>query len=122
MNLVSSVLHNRLDINMMLQCDVTIIYVRGAIFPFTDESEHERFRLAYCTYNTPALPPGPICNPSSAAVRAALNPADSSYIFFITDDFHDFYFGETWDDHLANLAAAYIRNQERAEALAESGG
>jgi UPF0755 protein len=123
MPMISSVLHNRLNIGMKLQCDVTIHYIRGVIYPFSTDENPERFWDIYDTYTCPALPPGAICNPSSAAVRAALNPAASSYLFFVTDDYLDFYYSETYEEHLANIAIAEAKNElKRLEEEAGTAG
>jgi UPF0755 protein len=100
--LVSSVIHNRLNIRMMLQMCYTDIYVRHVIEPFVDGGI-ERFNEFYNTYRAAALPPGAICNPGLAAIRAALNPADTAYFFFISDPEDNFHFAAGWDQHVANV-------------------
>lgn len=102
---ISSVLHNRLDINMRLQCDVTITYVEGAIKPFIS-GDKDRYNSYYNTFKCPALPAGPICNPGIAAIKAALRPADTNYFYFVTDSEKNYLFAETWEDHEANVAVA----------------
>lgn len=104
---ISSVLHNRLAIGMMLQTDVTIKYVEGAIKPFIT-GDINRYNSYYNTYKCPALPAGPICNPGMAAVCAALRPAQTEYLYFLTDSDKNYYYAVTWEEHLANKAAAGI--------------
>ena len=102
---ISSVVHNRLDTRMMLQMCSTINYVEGAIKPFIT-GDVNRFNEYYNTYKCPALPPGPICNPGITAIRAALDPAETLYFFFVYDEDLNFYFSETWEEHQANVAVA----------------
>lgn len=107
MNNISSVLHNRLDSGMKLQCDVTINYVEGAIKPFID-GDKDRFNSLYNTYKCPALPAGPICNPGLDAINAAINPADTDYLFFLTDKDKNFLYAATYEVHLENIKTAGI--------------
>lgn len=107
MPLVSSVLHNRLDMGMKLQCDVTITYVEGAIKPFIS-GDINRYNAYYNTFKCPALPSGPICNPGIAAIQAALAPATTAYIYFVTDQDKNYLFAETWEGHEENLVKAGI--------------
>ncbi len=102
MPMVSSVFHNRLDQGMQLQSDVTINYVEGAIKPFIT-GDVDRYNDYYNTYTTPALPAGPICNPGISAIQAAVAPAQTDYLFFVTDMNKEFYFEASYDAHLANI-------------------
>lgn len=105
MPMISSVLHNRLNQGIPLQCDVTINYVEGAIKPFIS-GDPNRYNTYYNTYKCEALPAGAICNPSLAAIQAALSPAQSDYLFFVTDADKQYYYASTWEGHLENISAA----------------
>ncbi|MCU0229514.1 MAG: endolytic transglycosylase MltG [Bryobacterales bacterium] len=83
--LVASVYANRLRDGMKLDCDPTVIYAarlegryRGTIYQSDLQRDHP-----YNTYQRRGLPPGPIANPGAASIRAALRPAESSYLFFV---------------------------------------
>jgi UPF0755 protein len=83
--LVASVFTNRLAAGMALQCDPTTVYAallenryRGVIYRSDLTSSNP-----YNTYTHTGLPPGPIANPGEAAIRAALHPAQSSYLYFV---------------------------------------
>lgn len=102
---ISSVLHNRLDSGMRLQCDVTITYVEGAIKPFIT-GDKDRYNSHYNTYKCASLPAGAICNPGLAAIKAAVNPADTDYLYFVTDSDNNYYFAATWEEHEKNVAVA----------------
>ncbi len=83
--LVAAVFQNRLQKNMLLQCDPTIVYglllehrYRGKIYK-SDLSDQSR----YNTYTHAGLPPGPICNPGITSLKAAVHPADTGYLYFV---------------------------------------
>ena len=81
---VSQVIRNRLKIGMPLQMDSTVHYVqklRGDIFLSTKST---LIKSDYNTYRKYGLPPGPIGNPGSAAMVAAVNPEAGDWIYFIT--------------------------------------
>ena len=92
---VSSTFYNRMQAGMPLQSDATMMYVTGGAVTADDL----RKESPYNTYLNQGLPPTPICAPSLASLKAALEPADTDYYyFFITTD--DEYFSETYDQHL----------------------
>lgn len=83
--LVASVYRNRLNAGMKLDCDPTTIYAamlenryRGTIYR-SDLESHS----AYNTYAHAGLPPGPISNPGTASLKAALAPAATNYLYFV---------------------------------------
>ena len=81
---VSQVIRNRLKIGMPLQMDSTVHYIqklRGDIFLSTKST---LIKSDYNTYRKYGLPPGPIGNPGSAAMVAAVNPEAGDWIYFIT--------------------------------------
>jgi UPF0755 protein len=81
---VSQVIRNRLKIGMPLQMDSTVHYVqkqRGNIFL---SAKSTLIKSDYNTYRKYGLPPGPIGNPGSAAMMAAVMPAIGDWIYFIT--------------------------------------
>jgi UPF0755 protein len=82
---IASVFSNRLERGMTLDCDPTTIYAallegryRGTIYRSDLASEN-----AYNTYRHAGLPPGPIANPGVESLKAALHPAETSYLFFV---------------------------------------
>jgi UPF0755 protein len=83
--LIASVFANRLRIGMALQCDPTTVYAaevedryRGVIHRSDLASQQ-----AYNTYQHTGLPPGPIANPGMASLKAALQPAETDYLYFV---------------------------------------
>ena len=83
--LVSSVFHNRLRRGMPLQADPTVVYGVKE-YNGTITKRHLKTPTPYNTYIIPALPPGPICNPSKAAIVATLYPEKTDYLFFVAKD------------------------------------
>lgn len=109
---VASVFHNRLnnsDEFPKLQSDPTKKYVRETIIPNSAVANDEMC-LAYDTYESEGLPPGPICNPGMAAIKAALYPNDTDYYFFCSNlDTREFYFAKTNAQHENNLIKAGLK-------------
>lgn len=81
--LVASVIYNRLKKKMRLQLDSTVMYVIGNREKlFLNDLKVES---PYNTYLHAGLPPGPIANPGLASLRAAAQPAESGYLYYIMD-------------------------------------
>ena len=82
---VASVFLNRLKLSMPLQCDPTTIY--AALVENRYRGTIHRSDLAsvnpYNTYTHTGLPPGPIANPGLRSLRAALHPADTTFLYFV---------------------------------------
>lgn len=91
--LVSGVLHNRLRRKMPLQMDPTIIYGLGPEFSGKIRRSHLNDKEnIYNTYQIMGLPPGPICSPGLYALKAANQPAEHNYLYFVArgDGTHEF--------------------------------
>jgi UPF0755 protein len=111
--LVASVLTNRLARNMPLMTDPAVIYGlevegkwRGSIYQ-SDLSDAKR-DTPYNTYRHTGLPPGPIANPGLPSLRAALDPAATSYLYFVAagaDPQGKSRFAATLDEHNKNVAS-----------------
>ena len=105
--IVASVFVNRLRDGMRLETDPTVIYGvtkgQGVLDRGLRRSELQA-RTPYNTYVINGLPPTPIANPGRAAIEAALNPADTDYIFFVADGTGGHAFARTLAEHNANVA------------------
>lgn len=120
-SLVASVYRNRLDRGIKLECDPTTIYAallegryRGTIYRSDLDNPHP-----YNTYQHTGLPPGPIASPGEASLRAALNPVESDYVFFVAkpDGSGGHNFSTTLSQHNAAVAE-YRRGQQIKQARA----
>jgi len=89
--IISAVIRKRLSLGMPLQMDPTVIY---GLKKFDGKLSRGDLRTAtpYNTYLNPGLPPGPICNPGHSSLLAAVNPADTQYLYFVSrnDGSHQF--------------------------------
>lgn len=97
---VSGVIRNRLDQNMLLQIDATVLYALGANKNLVTYADLE-VKSPYNTYLHPGLPPGPITCPGQAAIQAALAPETHQYLYYVArgDGSHEF--TSTFQEHLA---------------------
>lgn len=104
---VASVFVNRLREGMRLETDPTVIYGvtegKGILDRGLRRSELAR-RTDWNTYQIAGLPKTPIANPGKAAIEAALNPADTPYLFFVADGTGGHLFSQTLAEHNANVA------------------
>lgn len=97
--LIASVINNRLEKNMKLQLDATVLYSLGYHVE-TVLNKHLQVDSLYNTYKYEGLPEGPICNPGIESIRAALNPKESNYIYYILQKDGSHYFTNSYDDFL----------------------
>ena len=105
--LVASVFVNRLSQGMPLATDPTVIYAAllegrygGKIYESDLQSES-----SYNTYKHTGLPPGPICNPGVASLRAAMSPAQTDYLYFVSDAKGHSVFAKSLGEHSKNVQA-----------------
>ncbi len=103
--LVAGVFVNRLALGMPLQTDPSVVYGaildgrwRGTIYQSDLQSESP-----YNTYRHTGLPPGPICNPGVAAMKAAMSPTKTDYLYFVADAGGRSRFSATLAGHTANV-------------------
>lgn len=98
---IASVYRNRLDINMLLQADPTVIYAMGGLDRKLLQKDY-KFPSTYNTYLHKGLPPTPICSPGMDAIMAALYPANTEYLYFVADGSGRHVFNTTYRQHLAD--------------------
>jgi peptidoglycan lytic transglycosylase G len=115
---IASVYTNRLARNMPLAADPTVVYAaqlqgayRGTIYQSDLQSDSP-----YNTYHRAGLPPGPIANPGAASLRAAMQPAQTDYLFFVAaaDGSGRHHFSTNFEQHSRNVVAyrKAMRNQQ----------
>ncbi len=100
--LIAGVLKNRLERGMRLECDATVQYALG--------KHHRRLTYSdlqidspYNTYKHAGLPPGPISNPGLDCLKAALQPAQTQYLFYVARGDGSHIFSRTYQEHLAAI-------------------
>lgn len=96
---IASVFHNRLRIGMPLQSDPTVIY---GIASFNGNLTKQDLQTPspYNTYLNVGLPPTPIANPGVESIRAALFPAETDYLYFVSKGDGSHQFSATYKEHL----------------------
>jgi UPF0755 protein len=117
---VAGVIYNRLKIGMGLQIDATLQYALATskLKPLSTLSSQElkgikfweglttankKIDSLYNTYKYNGLPPTPICNPGMASIKAALEPAESEYLYYLHDSDGQIHFAKTLEEHNANI-------------------
>lgn len=106
--LIASVFCNRLRLGMPLQSDPTAVYGVRAFGGKVTRADIGR-RSPYNTYLVTGLPPGPIGNPGSEALRAALHPASTNYLYFVARQDGTHQFSRTLDEH-NRAVALYLKH------------
>lgn len=100
--LISSVFHNRLRLGMPLQADPTVAYAlskHGASLTKEDLKTYHQHN----TYINKGLPPSPICSPGADALDAAVNPATTNFLYFVSDGKGKHKFSTNLKDHNLNV-------------------
>jgi len=105
--LVASVYYNRLNKNIALDADPSIIYAELLAGTYQGALHHAdmQFSSPYNTYRNAGLPPGPIGNPGRSALEAAMHPAQSDYYYFVADAQGHHRFSRSYEEHNKNVAA-----------------
>ena len=105
--MVASVYYNRLNKNIALDADPSIIYAELLAGTYQGALHHAdmQFRSPYNTYRNAGLPPGPIGNPGRSALEAAMHPAQSDYYYFVADAQGHHRFARTIEEHNKNVVA-----------------
>ncbi len=115
---VASVFTNRLEQGIRLQTDPTVIYGvtkgQGVLGRGLRQSELRR-ETPWNTYVIDGLPPTPIANPGLASLRAAIDPDDTPFIFFVADGTGGHAFAVTLAEHNANVARWRRIESERSD-------
>ena len=110
MPIISSVYHNRLSSGMLLQADPTIQYIVPGK-PRRLYNKDLGIDSPYNTYKYKGLPPGPINNPGLSALKAAMDPADTDYLYFVSNGEGRHIFTRTVEEH--NQAKLKLKRKRR---------
>lgn len=117
--LVAGVLFNRLNGGMPLQADATVQYAKangecrmenGECNWWAKSLTREDLQInsPYNTYKYTGLPPGPICNPGLASIKAALEPQETDYWYYLSDREGNIHYAKTHEEHEENIEK-YLR-------------
>lgn len=106
---ISAVFHNRLNREMPLDCDPTVIYGTGAFDSPITRSNLNTY-TPYNTYTFKGLPKGPICDPDRNSIMAALSPAQVDYLYFVSRNDGTHVFSRDMKEH-NRFVAMYQRGK-----------
>ncbi|MDO8604697.1 MAG: endolytic transglycosylase MltG [bacterium] len=105
--MVAGILWKRIEIKMPLQVDATFMYLLGK--KSSDLTQDDlKMNSAYNTYKNRGLPAGPIGNPGIVAIRSAIAPTTSPYLYYLSDNDGVIHYAKTFEEHKANKAK-YIK-------------
>lgn len=104
--IVAGVYRNRLRKGMLLQCDPTTIYALKRLGTWRGSLARSELSVdePYNTYVRPGLPPGPICSPGIASLRAAIAPSDVSFLYFVAAGDGSHLFSLDYEEQQRNAA------------------
>lgn len=105
--LVASVYYNRMAGHQALQADPSVIYAELLQGSYSGALHHAdmQFNSSYNTYTHPGLPPGPIGNPGKTSLETAMHPADTDYLYFVSNGNGHHRFAHSLEEHNRNVAA-----------------
>ena len=110
--LVAGVYSNRIQKHMGLDADPSVVYASLLAGRYTGviHASDLQYASPYNTYRNAGLPPGPIANPGRSALQAAMHPAATDYLYFVSDNQGHHRFARTLEEHSRNVAS-YRRGQ-----------
>lgn len=117
---VASVYYNRLRIGMGLQCDPTVVYALEKAGRYNGNITKVDLGIdsPYNTYKYAGLPPGPIAAPGRASIDAAVHPAETDYLYFVSRNDGSHIFAKTLDEHNRNVhefQVKYFRDLRKSQ-------
>ncbi|WP_101844372.1 endolytic transglycosylase MltG [Halobacillus sp. Marseille-P3879] len=114
---IAGVFYNRLEEDMMLQTDPTVLYALGE---HKDRVLYEDLEVdsPYNTYQVEGIPAGPISSFNVNSLDAVLEPTDSDYLYFLANDDGEIFYSETLDEH-NELREEHINSDSDEEPLPE---
>lgn len=104
--LVAGILTNRLKLEMPLQADATVQYARGKVdsnWWKRPTREDLKINSPFNTYLYTGLPPSPISNPGLEALKAAVNPAKTNYLYYLSSEDGRMHYAESLEEHNQNI-------------------
>lgn len=107
---ISGVFIRRLQKNMLLQTDPTVIYGMGASYTGNIHKSDLTTDTPYNTYTRPGLPPTPIAMPGKPAIEAALHPVPGDALYFVARGDGTHVFASTLDEQNRNVACYQLKH------------
>src|SRR3972149_3580465 len=107
--IIAGILLNRLEAGMPIQVDATVQYAKGydtaqnTWWPTVTVTDYQSVKSAYNTYLFVGLPPGPIANPGLESIKAAANPAQTSFFYYMHAREGKIHYAQTADEHQRNI-------------------
>jgi len=105
--IIAGLLFNRLEVGMALQIDATVQYAvanqRSDWWPKNLTKEDLKINSPYNTYINKDLPPGPICNPGLASIKAVVYPQTTDYWYYLSDFQGQMHYAITYEEHVENI-------------------
>ncbi len=120
--LIAAVFHNRLRKGMRLETDPTVIY---GVDGFDGNLTRKHLRDTanpYNTYRIRGLPPGPIASPGIDALRAALEPSETDYLYFVSRGDGTHQFSRTYREHNQAVREFQLRRRSRSRRAHQGSG
>lgn len=110
---ISAVFYNRIKKNIRLESCATVLYAMG-VNKARLTVEDTKIDSPYNTYRHKGLPPGPICSPGIESIRAALYPANTGSLFFVSAGNGSHIFSESLEEHVKNknITKKMIKRQQ----------
>lgn len=105
--MISGILWNRIRLGMPLQVDAVFGYINSRA-TYSPSFRDLAVNSPYNTYVNTGLPPGAICNPGISSIEAALHPAKTSYLYYLTGRDGLMHYAKTYAGQLAN-ERAYLK-------------
>jgi len=99
---ISGILWKRISIKMLLQVDATFAYYVNGKNSYTLSKSDLKTDSPYNTYTNKGLPPGPISSPGTQALKAAITPTKTDYLYFLSDLKGKMYYAKDFAGHQKN--------------------
>ncbi len=109
---IASVYLNRMNKKMKLQCCATVYYALGRPWDRPLTYTDLKLESPYNTYLHAGLPPGPIANPSRAAMEAVLRPAPEDFLFYVYAGNGQHVFSKTFGEHQKAIRSIKMKNTQ----------
>ena len=107
--LIAGILLNRLNLGIALQVDATVSYAKGynsaqnTWWGQVTTDDYKSVKSKYNTYLYPGLPQGPIASPGLSSIRAAANPKETDYLYYLHESNGNIHYARTIEEHNRNI-------------------